>query len=271
MTRDLAARYGGWALVTGASSGIGAAYVEALAERRFPVVLVARRADKMQELAAAVRSRHGVETLVVAADLAEPAAVGAIADAVGDREIGFLVNNAGFGYSGRFADRDADDDVRMVQVNCTAVVAMTHRFLPAMLARRRGAVVIVASIAGYQPTPWFAVYGATKAFDLMLAESLWSELRGTGVDVIALSPGRTRTEFSIRAHFDRPPDGADPRSVVEASLGRLGRAPSVVPGVGNKFTAFLHRLVPRAFAAETTGRVLAKELLRTTPDALRRK
>lgn len=264
-------RYGGWALVTGASSGLGEQYAESLASRGFPVVLTARRRDRMDAVAERIRAAHGVETLVVEADLAQPSAVDAVAAAVGAREIGFLVANAGFGFSGRFADLDAARSVEMVQLNCTSVVALVHRWLPPMLARGRGAVVIVASLAGHQPTPWFSVYGATKAFDLSLAEALWSETRGTGVDVQALCPGRTRTEFSVRAHYDRPPDGADPRDVVEEGLRKLGRGPSVVTGAGNKVTAFLHRLVPRSLSAAATGAVLARGLLRSTPADLRRR
>ena len=264
-------RYGGWAVVTGASAGLGEQFADALAARGFPVALVARRADRLERIAAGIRERHGVETLVIAEDLAEPAAVERVAAALGDREVGVLVANAGFGWSGRFADADAAQQVRMVQLNCTSVVAATHRFLPAMLRRGRGAIVVVASLAGFQPTPWFAVYGATKAFDLCFAEALWSELRGTGVDVIALCPGSTRTEFSEVAHMERPPQGDDPRAVVETCLRRLGRSPSVVTGFGNKLAALAYRFFPRGFVAETTGRVLAKDTLRTSPAELRRR
>lgn len=271
MTSDLRQRYGGWALVTGASSGLGECYAEALAARGFPVVLVARRADRLEALAAKLRSAHGVEALVVVEDLSDPRAAARLEAAVGEREVGLLVANAGFGFSGRFADLSEDDCVRMVQLNCTGVVALVRRFLPPMMRRSRGAVVIVASIAGHQPTPWFAVYGATKAFDLMFAESLWSELRGTGVDVQALCPGRTKTEFSSNAHFDRPPDGADPRAVVEEGLRKLGRGPSVVTGLRNWLTAALHRVFPRGFVATMSGAVLARELLDAAPAELRRR
>jgi uncharacterized protein len=271
MTRDLRAQYGGWALVTGASSGIGACFAESLARRGFPVVLVARRRHRLDELATRLHAEHGVETHVVDLDLAQPASIARLADAVGDREVGLVVANAGFGYSGRFADLAEEDYVRMVQLNCTGVVALVRRFLPPMLRRGRGGVVVVSSLAGHQPTPWFTVYGATKAFDLALAEGLWSELRGTGVDVLALCPGTTETEFSSQAHFDRPPHGADPREVVETCLARLGRGPSVVTGLQNKVAALLHRFVPRSVAANATGSVLARELLRAPPSELRRR
>lgn len=271
MTRDLRERYGGWALVTGASAGLGAEYADLLAARGFPVVLVARRRERLDELAARLADRHGVETLVLTEDLSDVAAIGRIASAVAPREVGVLVANAGFGFSGAFLDGTAERYVEMTQLNCTGVVALVHAFLPPMLARGRGAVVVVSSVAGHQPTPWFAVYGATKAFDLMFAEALWSELRGSGVDVQALCPGSTVTEFSHVAHFDRPPRGADAREVVETSLRRLGGAPVVVPGLGNRVTAFMHRLFPRAFVANATGAVLARDLLKSTAAEMRRR
>jgi short-subunit dehydrogenase len=264
-------RYGGWALVTGASSGIGEAFAEALAERGFPLVLVARRKDRLDALAARLASAHRVETLVVAEDLAQPGACERIRDAVGARDVGLLVNNAGFGFSGRFAETDADDDAEMVAVNCGVVVRLAHLFLPPMLRRGRGAMVVVASVAGYQPTPWFAVYGATKAFDLHFAEALADELRGSGVDVLALSPGETRTEFHERAHAKRQFEGHTSRAVVEVALASLGRKATVVPGFANKITAFAHRLFPRRMVAAVVSRVLAKTLLLTTPDELRRR
>jgi short-subunit dehydrogenase len=268
---SLSDRYGGWALVTGASSGLGEHFAEALAEQGFPLVLTARREDRLHALAERLSQAHGVETLVVPLDLTLADAAERLLAAVGEREVGVLVNNAGFGFSGRFSDQPAERDVRMVAVNCAAPVALTHAFLPGMLRRKRGAIVVVASVAGFQPTPFFAVYGATKAFDLALAEALADELRGSGVDVLALCPGETETEFAEHAHFGRGPGGMKPRPVVDAALRGLGRKHVVVPGALNKISAFLHRLLPRRWVAAATGKVLAKELLRTTATELRHK
>lgn len=269
MSTPLHDRYPGWALVTGASSGLGEAYAVALAARGFPLVLTARRRDRLEALAARLGKAHGVETLVVEADLSQRGAPEAVRDAVGAREVGLLVNNAGFGFSGRFAEHDPAGTDEMIQLNCAAVVRLTHLFLPAMLARRRGGVVIVASVAGYQADPWFAVYGATKAFDLLFAEALWSELRGTGVDVLAVSPGETRTEFHERAHAKRQFSGMTPEFVIERSLAALGGPPSVVPGIASKLIAYAHRFFPRRFVIAATGSVLAKKLLLTTSKDLR--
>jgi len=271
MANDLLERYGGWAVVTGASSGIGECYSVALARGGFPVVLVARREERLRALAERLAADHGVETHVVPLDLTEPEAATRLVEAIGDRPVGVLVNNAGFGFSGRFPDVDRTRYEAMVQLNCSLPVSLTHLLLPGMLARGRGAVLVVASVAAYQATPFFAVYGATKAFDLMFGEALWCELRGTGVDALAVSPGETNTEFSSQAHFARDSAGMDAMTVVIGSLRRLGKGPSYVPGLMNKIAASLHRFLPRSWVARSTGFVLARELLRTTPDELRRR
>jgi short-subunit dehydrogenase len=271
VTSDLRTRYPGWALVTGASSGIGEAFAVALARRGFPVVLVARRKERLEALAKRLAEAHGVDTLVVAEDLSQHGACERVRAAVGGREVGLLVNNAGFGSSGRFAEEDPDVDDEMIALNCAAVVRLTHLFLRPMLGRKNGAVIVVASAAGYQPGPWFAVYAATKAFDLMFAEALWCELRGSGVDVLAVSPGETQTEFHERAHAKRQFRGATAESVAEKGLAALGRTLSVAPGLVPKLIAFSHRLFPRRFVVHATGAVLARELLVTSSSELRRR
>lgn len=262
-------RYGGWALITGASAGLGEEYARQLAREGFSLILVARRKERLEALADELGKAHATECLVVAQDLSQPRADAAIAGLVGKRPVGLLVNNAGFGFSGRFQDVPGERYASMVRVNCEAVTALAHRYLPPMLERGRGGMLVVASIAGYQATPFFAVYGATKAFDLMLGEALWYELRGTGVDVLAVSPGETETEFSSQAHFRRESKGASPEDVVRGSLRHLGRGPSYVPGALNKLSAFAHRVLPRSWTTAITGRVLAKELLRSTPAEIR--
>jgi len=264
-------RYGGWALVTGASSGIGEAFAEALAERGFPLVLVARRKDRLDALASRLAAAHRVETLVLAEDLAQPGACERIRNAVGARDVGLLVNNAGFGFSGRFAETDIDGNAEMIALNCAAVVRLTQILLPPMLARKRGGVIVVASLAGYQADPWFAVYGATKAFDLVFAEALWCELLGSGVDVLAVSPGETRTEFHERAHAKRQFTGMTPASVVEIALASLGKKPSVVTGLLNRVLALSGKLFPRRMVIHVTGAVLARRTLVTTSSELRRR
>ncbi len=256
-------RHGPWAVVTGASAGLGRAFAETLAARGLHPVLVARRRERLETLAAELRATHGVEALAVPLDLCREDAPDRLQEALGDREVGLLVNNAGFGSNGPFHQTDAAWLRRMVRLNCEVPVALARLLLPAMVARGRGGLLFVSSITAYQATPWMAVYGASKAFDLHLAEALAVELAGTGVDVLALSPGHTATEFHEVAGTggpatrDRP---ADPREVVAASLDRLGRAPALVPGLRHRLRATAVRLLPRSWAAAAAGRVLARRL-----------
>ena len=240
--------YGEWALVTGASAGIGTVFARRLAAQGVNLVLVARRADRLHALAAELGKSHGVKTRVVAEDLGRDGAVERIEEQVAQLEIGTLVNNAGFSTVGRFERVPREKIREMIRVNCLAVAGLTHAFLPAMKARRRGAIIIVSSVAAYQPLGLAATYGATKAFDLMLGEALWAENRGTGVDVLVLSPGPVDTEFQAVAG-EKPHPGATPESVVDAALAALGKKPSVIAGPFNKARTFSLRLAPRAQVA----------------------
>ena len=257
-TASFRERYGEWALVTGASAGIGAEFSRALAARGMSCVLSARREDRLQALARELEETRRVATRVVSADLAAPDGAERLADAVARLEIGVLVNNAGFGYAGRF-DKLATDRLRaMVQVNCMAPVVLTSRLLPAMRARGRGAIIVTGSVAGRQPLPLHGVYSATKAFDLFLGESLWAELRGSGIDVVVIEPGATSTEFQDVAgevaHPGEPPD-----RVVAVALAALGRQPSVVSGWMNWVTANANRFLPRAATARVAEWVIARQ------------
>lgn len=228
-------RYGDWALVTGASSGIGREFARALAANGIHCVLVARREDRLRELAGELASRHGVQTLVAPADLAAPGAVEKVYAAAEGIDVGILVNNAGFGYAGRFHTLDPARLEEMVRVNCLAPVLLTRAFLPDMQRRRRGALILVSSVLGLVPGPLDAVYSASKAFDLLFGESLWAELRGSGIDVLTLCPNLTHTEFldvqrvpEAEASFlNRYADRPDRLAVL--ALRRLGRRPLALP------------------------------------------
>lgn len=248
-------RYGGWAVVTGASAGIGAAFAKALAREGMRVVLTARREEQLRALAAEL----GVETRVVALDLAAQGGAERLAAAVADLDVGVLVNNAGFGYAGRFEALDAERLREMVALNCSAPMLLTRALLPRLRVRGRGAVVFTGSQAAKQPLPLHAVYAATKVFDAFLGEALWAELRGSGVDVIVVEPGSTETEFQAVAG-EIPHEGQSPDEVVAIALERLGRQPSVA-------TRWLHwlrgnagmRLLPRSLLALAAGAVMAKQ------------
>ena len=262
---SLRERYGEWALVTGASAGIGAEFARALARGGMNVALTARREERLRELAAELEKSHGVKTHVVAADLGRPEEVERLAREVAELGIAVLVNNAGFGYAGRFDKLDAARLRQMVEVNCSAPVVLTSRLVPGMFARGRGAVVITGSVAGRQPLPLHGVYSATKAFDLLFGEALCVELRGQGIDVVVLEPGSTSTEFQqVAGEIGHPGEPAE--AVVAVALDALGRQPSVVSGWYNWLRANLAaRLLPRSLVAYVARDVIAEQ----TPDALR--
>ncbi len=256
-----AQRFGGAALVTGASAGIGDAFARALAARGMDLVLVARRLDRLEALAEELSKAHKIKAVAIEHDLSRPDVHVTLPEAVRARNtpVGLLVNNAGFGAYGEFVDIDAETQARMVDLNCHAPLLLTHAFLPEMRARETGGILFVASLASYQPTPMYATYGATKAFDLMLAEALWAELRPLGIAVHAVSPGYTPTEFQKVASSEdtHPPGGVTTaQEVVETALDALGgNSPSVIPGTMNWLLSSAARFAPRRFVAEMAFRV----------------
>jgi uncharacterized protein len=255
------------ALVTGASSGIGAEIARELAKRGHGVTLVARRLDRLQELAAELSSDHGVRAETIGADLVDAAGrddLEAHVDELG-LDVAALVNNAGFGGGGKLARADREYLVRMVRLNCEAVVDLQGRYLPAMAARGSGAIINVASTAAFQPLPGTAVYAATKAFVLSLSEAAHAELRGTGVSVTALCPGPVKTEFVEVARLDAAEENLPdmfwtPVETVarEAVEGAEKAKRVVVPGVMNRAGALTGQHAPRALALPLVKRIWSR-------------
>lgn len=242
------------ALVTGASSGIGSDIARSLARRGHNVVLVARRAERLERLAADLRRLHGVRAETISCDLGDAGARGrmlASLDALGvDVEV--LVNNAGFGSGGLFQNLDGEREAEMVRINCEVVVALCGRFVPEMVARGRGAVLNTASVAGFQPLPRQATYGATKAFVVSFTDALTADLHGTGVSATALCPGPVKTEFADVAGLDGPAERlpefmwTDAADVAEAGVRGLERGTRlVVPGPINRASALGGQHAPR--------------------------
>jgi uncharacterized protein len=248
------------ALVTGASSGIGAVFARELASRGSDLVLVARSRDKLTALADELSASYGVAADVVVADLAKPSAADELAAELRDRtpRIDILVNNAGFGLHALLHQADATRLTEMVQVNVAALVDLTRLYLPGMLARDRGAVINVASTAAFQPVPYMAVYGASKAFVLSFTEALWAETRRTGVRVTALCPGSTETEFfAVAGENAQVGRIMAPERVVHAALRALDRRASTgVTGAGNRLLINAPRLGPRQFVARMAERTM---------------
>lgn len=248
---------GKWALITGTSAGIGVALAEELAAGGTNLVLTARRKDRLEALAQRLACSHKIETQVVPADLIDPAAPEKIFSFTRDKEIDLLINNAGFGKYGEFHSVAKERLVEMVQVNCSAVVHLTHLFVQDMVARRRGDILILASTASFQAVPYISTYAATKAFDLLFAEGLAEELKPYGIRVCALCPGSTESEFHVVAGQDKFIHRAETaQKVARTGLRALAAGKSyVISGLGNYFGAHGERLVPRRFVTRTAARM----------------
>jgi len=251
---------GKWAVVTGASAGIGMALARQLAAAGARLVLTARRKDRLDELAARLHAEHGVSVEVCVADLAEPAAPQAVFAFTHGKGIAVdvLVNNAGFGAYGGFEEIPIRRQLEMVQLNVSAVVELTHLYLPAMLERRRGHILILASTAGFQAVPYISTYAASKSFDLFFAEALAEEVRGRGVFVTALCPGATSTEFQqVAAQPDyafRSPESPD--AVARVGLDALAHGkPVVISGARNRLMQQSQRLAPRRLVTSMAARL----------------
>lgn len=254
--------HGRWAVVTGASSGLGRGLAARLAERGMSLVLTGRNEARLRETADAIRGASRVEVETVTADLSTRAGVSALLDHVGGRPIEVLVNNAGFGSYGPFAEADRAREADEVAVDVAAVVELAHAFLPGMIARGSGGILNVASTIAFQPAAYQAVYAASKAFVLSFSQALWAEARAAGVAVTALCPGPTRTGFvdALGAEVGHTliySRLAEPGPVIDAGLRGLERGRAVViPGLRNQLIAASGRFLPREWLARVGARLL---------------
>jgi uncharacterized protein len=249
-------------LITGASSGIGEALARRIARDGRHLALVARRADRLETLARELKDQHGIGAHVIARDITRAGAVSEVLHEV-ERQglvVDWLVNNAGFGTYGRFDQLPVERELEEIRLNVEALVELTGRCVPGMVTRRRGAVMNVASIAGFTPGPFTATYSATKAFVVSFSESIAAELRGTGVDVLCVCPGFTRTDFQQSAAIDvsRVPSFAwmSADEVAEQAVRAVGRASVVVNGRMNSLMATTMRFVPRGLTTRLVATVL---------------
>jgi uncharacterized protein len=262
LSADFMKRWSGkWALITGASAGIGLELAKLLAAGKANLVLTARRADRLEKLAAELAAKHRISVKVVAADLAQPGAPAQIFDFTHQNliEIELLVNNAGFGAFGYIHEIPFDRMAEMIQVNCTAVVELTRLYVPAMVERKHGDVLILASVAAFQAVPFNSAYAATKAFDLIFAEGIAEELAEFGVRVCALCPGSTDTEFQqVARQPDRVFRSAETAEKV-ARVGLQGLAAgktTVISGTKNNLMVAGERLAPRRFVAQMAAKMM---------------
>lgn len=248
-------RYGPWALITGASDGIGRAIASRIAAEGINVVLVARNKDRLHALAAELGAEHDVDTRVLPTDLADHGAVDTIKDLTSQLDIGLVVLSAGFGTTGTFLETALTDELQLIAVNITAVTSLSHTFAGRLAARGKGGIVLFGSIVGWQGVPGQANYAASKAYVQNLAEGLHDELKPRGVDVLSIAPGPVDSGFGARAGLTMT-SATSPEVVAKAALGALGRR-TVIPGARGKFLTSALTPLPRRIRSRILGKVIA--------------
>ena len=259
-TDKFKSRYGPWALVTGAARGLGAEFARQVAARGLNLVLLDTLADELSQVADEVR-KSGVQTKTIVTDLSKPGFIQTVRDQAEGLDIGLLVNNAGFGPVGLFVERSLEEKLTSVAVNVQATLMLVHEFAVKMASRGRGGIILLSSASALQGSAYVANYAATKAYNLILAESLWEELRGRGVDVLGFMPGITRTPgFELsKAHMERTDlvKAMEAAPTVTEALDALGRRPSHVAGRRNRLTMVAScKLTPRKIAIKLAGKTM---------------
>ena len=260
---DFADRYGPWAIVAGASEGLGATYAEELASHGLNLVLVARRAELLQSLASELSTKCNIETKTIPLDLSAADAVDQIAENTKDLEIGLLIYNAAFSTIGPFLERRLDDHIKEITTNAFTPLKLIYFFAENMLIRGRGGIVLMSSLSAFQGSAYISTYAATKAFNIVLAEGLWEEWRERGVDVLVCVSGAVKTPNYIASEPEQTGGLGDmtmkPDQVVREALKALGKGPYVIPGRMNRISSFLMRhLLPRKVAVKFMGRILRR-------------
>jgi short-subunit dehydrogenase len=257
---DWHARFGPYALIAGASAGLGEAFARQLASKGLNLFLLARGRHGLEHLADELRAQHGIDVQTLALDLGSPDLAARIGDLVAGKAVGLLVYNAAASVIGWFVDSPLDQQLHVLDVNCRGPLLLAHLLGKPMAERGRGGIVLMTSMAASQGGPGLASYAASKAFNLVLAEGLWDELGQRGVDVVACRAGATRTP-GYAASQPRPSRVPllEPEQVARAALAALGRGPSVIPGAFYRFSAFvMNRLLPRRVAVRIMGRATRK-------------
>ena len=255
--RNFCSRYGPWAVVVGASEGLGEAFARQLAAGGLNLLLLARRANLLGEVEKRIRDEQGTQVRSLSIDVADPELGTRLADATRDLEVGMLVYNAAFAPIGPFVERSEAELRRVVDVNVAGPLIALHQLLPPMCERGRGGVVLMSSLSGLQGSPRIATYAASKAFNTILAEGLWGELEEHGIDVLASCAGAISTPNYTEASQKTAPGTLDPEEVARQTLDALGRGPRVVPGWVNRIASVLmgrllpHKTAVRLMAANT--------------------
>jgi short-subunit dehydrogenase len=253
--------YGPWAVVAGASEGLGAAFAQALAERKLNLILIARRKELLEELASYLRNEYNVEIYVLPLDLASPDAAERICQETEALDVGLLIYNAAFSAVGTFLKKTQEDHLKEVDTNVRTPLRLVYHFGARMLAAGQGGIVLMTSLSAFQGSAYISNYSATKAFNLILAEGLWEEWRHDGVDVLACIAGAIRTPNYLASGPIRTGRFSDatlePNEVVTETLAALGHQPTVIPGKMNRLSSFvMRRLLSRQAGIRFMGSVL---------------
>lgn len=270
--KEFKSQYGPWGLITGASSGFGAEFARQLSRKKLNLVLVARNKERLEQISEELRRQYEIEVKIVVTDLTQREGIKTIQEQTEGLEIGLLVNNVGREDSGYFLDSEIDRVIETLDLNCRVPLELTHTFARKMAARKRGGIMFLGSIVGFQGVPYIASYAATKAYDLIFAEGLASELKEHHIDVLALSPGFAKTNLATDLNFKSSPiQPMDVEPIVKSAINSLGRKRVVIPGVVNKVLYFLGKFFQtRRMNTFSFGQVfrfvLRDKLIRKVPE-----
>lgn len=251
-------KYKEWALVTGASSGIGKAFAEKLAQYGYNLVLIARNEEKLTELKELLLKLYKIDIEIISIDLSDKNCFQLIETKIFDKEISLLINNAGFGFKGEFVDNDIDKYINMMDLNCAAPLYLTKIVTNKMKKKKTGAIIFIGSTLAFIPTPFNAVYSASKAFIESFACGLWYELKNYNIDVLCVNPGTTKTEFHKKAGLKQNTICRSPEQVVDTALKHLGKKPSVIDGIINKIIIFIINVFTRKQMVIINGNIFKK-------------
>ncbi|MDA3811111.1 MAG: SDR family NAD(P)-dependent oxidoreductase [Spirochaetaceae bacterium] len=246
-------QYGPWALIAGASEGLGAAYAQAIAARGLNLVLIARRQNLLKSLSEDLKKKYGIQVIIQAQDLSDLTLLKDFINSL-QVEIGLLVYNAAFAPISLFQDLEEEQLLKITHVNVRAPLVLVKTLSDQMRARRRGGIILMSSLSGFQGSPKIAVYGASKAFNTILAEALWSEMKESGIDVLACCAGAVRTPgYSSARSTKEAPGTLDAEAVLIEALKSLGKRPMVIPGLANQF---FHLILSRFLPVKTAINIM---------------
>jgi len=259
--KDLTKHYDGWALVTGATSGIGEAFAQQLAQQGFNLVLISRSEKTLTNAKKKLEQQHVVQIRTLTIDLSLPDAIEQIIQKTNDIEVGLVIPNAGVENTGELVENDLVAETRLIHLNMTLPMQLSHHFGQKMKQRKQGGILLISSLFGYQPVPFVANYSASKAYVLSLGQALHVEMKKYDVDVAVLSPGLTRTTMSASMPIDfskLPLSAQHPQQVAKLGLSILGTQASVVSGIFNKLLAWENRFMPSLFSTKLMGFLVSR-------------